>query len=179
MLLFGIIFFLNSHFFLEYLKISIFQSARFYNFARRCLRGRTPAELARTRNHTDTMNLIEGWTKILASGRPRQLSQRQFLHGTIDRIEATNLCLQGGPGAFLVRESRRRPGDLVLTVNFNNHVFNYEVRNGDHLWFSIDDGPMFESIELLIDYYLHAADGLPGTLTRPIEPIDEATKAQF
>ena len=75
-----------------------------------------------------------------------------------------------------MRESRRRPGDLVLTVNFNNHVFNYEVRNGDHLWFSIDDGPMFESIELLIDYYLNAADGLPGTLTRAIEPVDEATK---
>lgn len=142
----------------------------------RCMRGRTPAELARTRNHTDTMNLIEGWTKKLAMARPRQLSTRQFLHGPIDRNEATNLCQQAGPGGFLVRESRRRQGDLVLTANFNNHVFNYEVRNGDHLWFSIDDGPMFESIEMLVDYYLQNADGLPGILVRPIEPVDEATK---
>ena len=35
---------------------------------------------------------------------------------------------------------------------------------------------MFEAIELLVDYYTKNADGLPGILTRPIEPIDEATK---
>lgn len=63
------------------------------------------------------MNLIEGWTKKLSVERPRQLSPRQFLHGAIDRVEASNLCLQGGPGAFLVRESRRRPGDLGK-INF-------------------------------------------------------------
>ena len=36
---------------------------------------------------------------------------------------------------------------------------------------------MFESIELLVDYYMKNADGLPGKLTRPIEPIDEAQRA--
>jgi hypothetical protein len=35
---------------------------------------------------------------------------------------------------------------------------------------------MFETIEQLIDYYQHSADGLPGKLTRPVEPIDQATK---
>ena len=35
---------------------------------------------------------------------------------------------------------------------------------------------MFEAIELLVDYYTKNADGLPGILTRPVEPIDEATK---
>ena len=86
------------------------------------------------------------------------------------------MCLKGGNGAFLIRESRRRPGDLVLTVNFMNQVFNYEVRNGDHLWYSIDEGPLFESVEMLIDYYMKNADGLPGKLTNPVESIDEVQR---
>lgn len=117
---------------------------------------------------------MESWSK------PNTVSSRihssHFLHGAIDRLEATNLVLQNGPGSFLVRESRRRPGEFVLTMNFGNHVYNYEIRNSDHLWFSIDEGPMFESIEQLIEYYLQAGEGLPGKLTRPIEPVDQATK---
>ena len=99
-----------------------------------------------------------------------------FLHGPIDRHQAADMCIKSGNGAFLVRESRRRPGDLVLTVNFMGQVFNYEVRNGDHLWYSIDEGPLFESIEMLIDYYMKNADGLPGKLTGPIESIDEVQR---
>ena len=57
-----------------------------------------------------------------------------------------------------------------------NQVFNYEVRNGDHLWYSIDEGPLFESVEMLIDYYMKNADGLPGKLTNPIESIDEVQR---
>ena len=140
----------------------------------RCHRQRTPAELARTRGHDQVTELIEGWTKKI-NGRVRQaIPEQRFLHGQIDRNQASDMCLQAGEGAFLVRESRRRPGDLVLTVNFSGKIFNYEVRNGDHLWFSIDEGPMFESIVLLIDYYMKNADGLPSKLTHPVEPVDEA-----
>ena len=83
------------------------------------------------------MNLIEGWTKKLSVERPRQLSPRQFLHGAIDRVEASNLCLQGGPGAFLVRESRRRPGDLGKISFLTKIFFNFYSDNFAHLKFSI------------------------------------------
>jgi tyrosine-protein kinase len=96
----------------------------------RCNRGRTPAELARTRSHHPVTEMIEGWTKKINTRVRQAIPLQRFLHGTIDRNHASDLCLRNGEGSFLVRESRRREGDLVLTVNFNQHVFNYEVRNG-------------------------------------------------
>ena len=96
----------------------------------RCNRGRTPAELARTRSHHSVTEMIEGWTKTINTRVRQAIPLQRFLHGTIDRNYASDLCIRNGEGSFLVRESRRREGDLVLTVNFNQHVFNYEVRNG-------------------------------------------------
>jgi len=39
-------------------------------------------------------------------------------------------------------------------------------------WFYIDDGPMFETLEQVIDHYSMFADGLPTVLTKPVPPPD-------
>lgn len=36
--------------------------------------------------------------------------------------------------------------------------------------FFIDDGPYFNSLEHLVDYYSSCADGLPAPLSNPVSP---------
>ena len=42
-------------------------------------------------------------------------------------------------------------------------------------WFYIDDGPMFKSLEQVIDHYSFFTDGLPTLLQQPVAPLGGQT----
>jgi hypothetical protein len=103
-------------------------------------------------------------------------------------------------GAFLVRKSVRLPPDwYVLSLCFEGQVRNFEVRrttatatgeegNGEYEgdehaekrrplpagMLFIDDGPLFESLEELINHHMTWTDGLYCLLSQPIPPRDVA-----
>jgi len=137
----------------------------------RCVNGDTPLDLARKRNHTPCVQLLENYHPP-----PCHFTQIQWLHSSVDRHRAVELLEHNGlhDGCFLVRLSKRNPGQHVLTMSFEKTVYNYEIKNRVDVyrkkWFYIDDGPLFSSLAFLIDYYRRYSDGLPAELTTPIPP---------
>lgn len=91
-----------------------------------------------------------------------------WYHGRITREQAIELLLQHGrqEGQFLVR-SKAGPGDnFVLSLWYGNQALHFQIQCRGGIHYSIDDGPIFEGLDSLIEYYMEQADGLPIRLSQ-------------
>jgi tyrosine-protein kinase len=90
-----------------------------------------------------------------------------WYHGRITRENAAHLVSSHPSklnGYFLVRESLRMPGSYVLTMWADNTVHHFQIIGHGDSWFSVDNGPLFQGIDELINHYRNKPDGLPQRL---------------
>lgn len=92
-----------------------------------------------------------------------------WFHGKLTRENAAHLVssvrIKGRKeGLFLVRESTRMPGSFVLTMWATNQVHHFQIVGHGDGWYSVDNGPLFQGLEILIDHYRSRSDGLPANL---------------
>uniref|UniRef100_A0A1B6K422 SH2 domain-containing protein n=2 Tax=Homalodisca liturata TaxID=320908 RepID=A0A1B6K422_9HEMI len=126
----------------------------------------TPYDLA-------LQNGFESLAQLLSSHKlPEPTTNKsEWYHGTLDRNEATSVLKTAGKqdGAFLVRYSDQKKG-YVLTMCYSQHIYNFQIQMMGECYF-IDDGPLLESLEALVEHYtIWGPDGLPTNLRWPQPP---------
>lgn len=97
------------------------------------------------------------------------LDDASWYHGRITRDQAIEILLQNGrqEGLFLVRNKAGGSEDnFVLSLWHGNQALHFQIQSRGGIYYSIDDGPSFEGLDSLIEYYREQADGLPIRLTQ-------------
>lgn len=91
-----------------------------------------------------------------------------WYHGRITREQAIEVLLQNGrqEGLFLVRNKAGRDDNFALSLWHGNQALHFQIQCRGGIFYSIDDGPTFEGLDSLIEYYMEQADGLPTRLTQ-------------
>ena len=94
------------------------------------------------------------------------------MHGKLNRQAAEHILEENsnGEGLFLVRDSSQRASDFVLSMCQGGNPYHYQIQadlsNGKQNCFHIDDGPVFEGLQNMIEHYHRHTDGLPTKLTQ-------------
>lgn len=127
--------------------------------------GFLPKDLARRNGHIECAEILENYK----CPSPK-ITLDEFYHGTLDRGEAERLIMEFKPqsGIFLVRFSIRNNED-ILTLFHEDKVYNFIIHKKNGFLF-IDDGPLLNSLEHVVEYYKSLSDGLPTVLTYPVPP---------
>ncbi|XP_066258920.1 tyrosine-protein kinase Shark [Euwallacea similis] len=123
-----------------------------------------PAQLARKKGHNNCASFLDNYECPSPT-----ISRNDFYHGTLDRNEAEEkiMAFNAQSGVYLVRYSERFEA-YILSL-FHEKVRNYVIKKEDG-YFLIDDGPLLNSLEHLVEHYSIMSDGLPTNLITPVPP---------
>lgn len=96
------------------------------------------------------------------------LNDCSWYHGRITREQAIDILFQNGrqEGLFLVRNKAGAEDNFVLSLWHVNQALHFQIQCRGGIYYSIDDGPIFEGLDTLIEYYTEQADGLPIRLSQ-------------
>lgn len=91
-----------------------------------------------------------------------------YFHGKLTRQETEQLLSSPSlpDGTWLMRVSTQTQGDYVLSMTMDRQVLHFQVKHQGECWYCIDDGPLFEGLDNIIQHYTTTSDGLPRTLTK-------------
>ncbi|XP_065839887.1 growth factor receptor-bound protein 14-like [Oscarella lobularis] len=96
--------------------------------------------------------------------------EQPWYHGNLTREEAVAKLVKHGnfDGLFLVRESTRQDGHYVLSMIAEGKPRHFQIQPLESLplQYSIDDGPLFPNVVLLIEHYMSTPDRLPCRLVK-------------
>lgn len=125
----------------------------------------TPACLAERNGYFDCAKILDNFV----CPEPKT-TKADWYHGTVGRAEAIALLASTGnkDGSFVVRFSDRSNAD-ILTMIYNEKNYHFQVRREGQYYY-IDDGPLLDSLEQVVEHYSLMPDGLPTTLQLPIPP---------
>lgn len=140
----------------------------------RTMEGLLPSKLARANGHIECAEILEKYK----TPEPKT-SKTQWYHGTLYRLEAESLIRKYNKnGTFLVRFSDRNTRANVLTLFNKDSIYHYIIREqGKHLF--IDNGPLLNSLEHIVEYYSFISDGLPTVLQYPVPPQPKPPVPEF
>ena len=96
------------------------------------------------------------------------LKDCSWYHGRITREQAIDILFQNGrqEGLFLVRSKAGAEDNFVLSLWHGSQALHFQIQCRGGIYYSIDDGPIFEGLDTLIEYYTEQADGLPIRLSQ-------------
>lgn len=130
--------------------------------------GKTPQQLAEENGHYQVSHLIK-----THEGPKPSTTKDDWYHGTLSRAEAIQLLTSysgNSDGRFLVRYSEREESIVLTMMSATSTTpYNYFIRKQGNFYF-IDDGPLLDTLEHVIEHYSTMSDGLPTILQVPIKP---------
>lgn len=82
-----------------------------------------------------------------------------YFHGKLSRREAEVLLNGQADGVWLIRK-HSSPNDYVLSMTGSGQSQHFVIQHQGEAWYCIDDGPLFEGLDNLVQYYTSISDGL-------------------
>ncbi|CAF1065945.1 unnamed protein product, partial [Didymodactylos carnosus] len=96
------------------------------------------------------------------------LDRHSWFHGKVSRCEAEYLLTQGINGSFLVRDSETVPGQLSISVRYEERIYHYRINKDEHGQYYVSTEFRFQSLQQLIYHHSTKTDGLVHLLLYPI-----------
>jgi len=98
------------------------------------------------------------------------LANHEWWHGNIQRKVAEHILESLGSrnGLFLIRDSSQKSCDYVLSVCHDGQPYHFQIQlysgGSQKECYFIDDGPIFQGLMQVVEYYRTKSDGLPTKL---------------
>lgn len=129
--------------------------------------GETPRDIAARCGKVECCKLLGQAEAGLVTEADIAEMDLPWFHGKISRVVAEHILAMHGmkDGLFLVRESTSVAGDYVLSMTFGSAQYHFQIQAySSKKQYFIDDGPIFEGLSKIVEYYRSTADGLPCQL---------------
>ncbi|CAF0867395.1 unnamed protein product [Didymodactylos carnosus] len=96
------------------------------------------------------------------------LDRHSWFHGKVSRCEAEYLLTQGINGSFLVRDSETVPGQLSISVRYEERIYHYRINKDENGQYYVSTEFRFQNLQQLIYHHSTKTDGLVHLLLYPI-----------